>query len=323
MILPDFNTQLIIKQLPHFKLSYETVIHNKVYKSDMIYAVPHGTKCLAWFTYHLSEPICYILELDDTNKICNIKIGHVSCNPLLSLGTLFYGTIIHTNFFTIEDIFWFKGVNVSYYKWNSKFDIIHIIMQKDLHRVDYSQHFVIFGLPILSDNVADILIKIKQSKYTVKSLQFMLFHNSSKHLCFYLNGLNTQPQKLANKRPYLNTQSHKVFYVTADVQNDIYHLFCHDDKFKLVYCNNACVPTYECSVLLNNLFRFIKENGNLDTLEESDDEDDFQCSLADRFVDLNKTCKMVCEYNHKFKKWTPIKLTTNNESLCMLRDLPR
>jgi hypothetical protein len=64
---------------------------------------------------------------------------------------------------------------------------------------------------------------------------------------------------------------------------------------------------------MNKLFRNIKENDNLDLLEESDDEEEFQNENIDRFVDMKKSFLFVCRYNYKFKKWFPVKLfdTTN------------
>ena len=39
---------------------------------------------------------------------------------------------------------------------------------------------------------------------------------------------------------------------------------------------------------MNSLFRNIKENRNLDLLEESDDEEEFENTSLDKFVDLDK-----------------------------------
>jgi hypothetical protein len=66
---------------------------------------------------------------------------------------------------------------------------------------------------------------------------------------------------------------------------------------------------------MNKLFRVIKENDNLDALEESDDEEEFQNENIDKFVYLDKSYKMICKYNHKFKKWTPIKLSEDKNKV--------
>ena len=64
---------------------------------------------------------------------------------------------------------------------------------------------------------------------------------------------------------------------------------------------------------MNNLFRNIKENDNLDAIEESDDETEFEDDRDDKFVYLNRSCKMNCRYNYKFKKWYPVSLA--NETM--------
>jgi hypothetical protein len=71
---------------------------------------------------------------------------------------------------------------------------------------------------------------------------------------------------------------------------------------------------------MNNLFRNIKENKNLDLLEESDDEEDFENISDDKYVDLNKSCYMKCIYNKKFRKWEPIQIITNKIKLITYKD---
>jgi hypothetical protein len=70
---------------------------------------------------------------------------------------------------------------------------------------------------------------------------------------------------------------------------------------------------------MNSLFRIIKENKNLDALEESDDEDEFENINEDKFVFLNKKYNMRCEYSYRFKKWIPIDIT--NEKVFSSKNL--
>jgi hypothetical protein len=111
-----------------------------------------------------------------------------------------------------------------------------------------------------------------------------------------------------------NNKKYKIFIVSADIQNDIYNLIdpdaANDDLSNYDYdISNkliASIPDYKTSVFMNALFRNIKENKSLDALEESDDEDEFENTNIDKFVDLTKKIKMKCVFNYKFKKWTPI-----------------
>ena len=65
---------------------------------------------------------------------------------------------------------------------------------------------------------------------------------------------------------------------------------------------------------MNSLFRNIKENENLDLLEESDDEDEFENTDAAKYVDLDKEIIMQCVYNSIFKRWRPLKKTQDKIS---------
>ena len=85
---------------------------------------------------------------------------------------------------------------------------------------------------------------------------------------------STQCQQISGPRNDLKREI--VFKITPDIQNDIYHLHYYDQRinenstenniFDVVY-----IPDYKTSVMMNKLFRNIKENANLDALEESDD----------------------------------------------------
>ena len=106
-----------------------------------------------------------------------------------------------------------------------------------------------------------------------------------------------------------------VFKLRPDIQNDIYHLYCLNDDNLETFFDIALIPNYTSSVMMNRLFRNIKENGNLDALEESDDEEEFQDEKDDRFVYLERSYNMVCLFNYKFKKWYPIKIANENSKI--------
>jgi hypothetical protein len=118
------------------------------------------------------------------------------------------------------------------------------------------------------------------------------------------------PGKPVPSKTLLQRVKEQVLLVKPDIQNDIYHLYSYDELSKTYanYVGIASIPDYKTSVLLNNVFRNIKENHNLDALEESDDEDEFENNKEDRFVSLDKECKFNCVFNYKFKKWTPNQL---------------
>ena len=118
-----------------------------------------------------------------------------------------------------------------------------------------------------------------------------------------------QQQQAPVKRP---TNKEVVFLVKADIQNDIYYLYSLAPDLTEEQHSTAHIQDFNASVMMNKLFRNIKENQNLDALEESDDEEEFENERADKFVYLDRSLKMVCQFNHKFKKWAPIKIADKN-----------
>jgi hypothetical protein len=109
-----------------------------------------------------------------------------------------------------------------------------------------------------------------------------------------------------------------VFEVVADIQYDVYLLYAYNNVGKPgggdkhVFVDIAFISNYQTSKMMNGIFRKIKENVNLDYIEESDDEDDFENAEPDKYVDLNKKINMECKFNYKFKKWMPIRVVDSS-----------
>ena len=99
----------------------------------------------------------------------------------------------------------------------------------------------------------------------------------------------------------------RTFLLKPDAQNDIYYVLHNKDDPITDKTMIAHIPNYKTSVMMNSIFRNIKENRNLDALEESDDEDEFvdKDKNTTQFVNLNKCVRMTCAFNHRFKRWQP------------------
>jgi hypothetical protein len=78
----------------------------------------------------------------------------------------------------------------------------------------------------------------------------------------------------------------------------------------------AHVGDYKTSVLLNSIFRTVRENASLDAAEESEDEEVFQASQQmhiEGYISSSSPPEraMICTYNYKFKRWVPLRLGPN------------
>ena len=106
-MLTQEDKENILSNFPNIKLSYEKIIHKKVYNFDIAIAVPEGKKSFIWFTFYNDKMLCLLLEFDEQQKkqIKNIKIMNCCFSKFLCYGTIFYGTYFyHENnpFFCIE-----------------------------------------------------------------------------------------------------------------------------------------------------------------------------------------------------------------------------
>ena len=113
-----------------------------------------------------------------------------------------------------------------------------------------------------------------------------------------------QPIQRYSHAPPIQQPQYRTFIIKPDAQNDIYYVLRSHDEQITSNTMIAHIPNYKTSVMMNGIFRNIKENRNLDALEESDDEDEENMPL----VDLNKWARMSCVFSHRFKRWQPVEL---------------
>ena len=341
----------ILSEFPDIKLSYENITHKKVYNSDLVIACPEGKKCFAWFTHYEEAPACLIIEMCGDAR--NVYVKPCCFNSDLAYGTIVYGTMLLNNqFFALEDIFRYKGTDVSRKNWGDKMTLFHAMLKNDMTQMSYNKSFVVFGMPPFAKSFDEVVAQIRTIRgYKIATIQYRLYNRSNNYLVSnppYPPLGKVEPNRLhppfqkaepnrQNRLPVGPSLIHEVitgnlappfpkvdkvgnlavFAVKPDVQNDIYKLHLEGGR----YHNVALVPDFKTSVLLNKLFRNIKENANLDALEESDDESEFEDDRDDRFVFLDKVFNMVCAYNRKFKKWSPVRLADASAKLVTSQEL--
>ena len=169
-------------------------------------------------------------------------------------------------------------------------------MTCDIKQKIYTKQTIVFGLPVISSNYYTLKKYVHQLPYELYAIQYRL---------------------LTINKPFLNEQIKiereitKQFLVKATITDDIYELY-YKNGLKLEKFANAYISNFKTSVMMNSLFRNIKENINLDALEESDDEGEFENIEPDKFVDLEKHYVMNCVYLKKFKAWKPLSVSSKN-----------
>lgn len=311
----------IISQIPHIELFDEKVIHNKVHFNKFKYVrfIPKGQKGILYFKKHNTKCYCYFIELlqsrkttnkntlyinvkDYKNRIAIDKVYQYVCSfdefLCCGKGTLLYGTLCKRDNLTIdsavshfvcENIVYNKGHAYTFNTWNELMYDTYTLIQKNIKNTPFTKNNIVLSLPItkiLPFNLKDITSTITYHIY-----------------CFQF--INPNYKNVYIKK---HTQTQYVqLFVKPKIKSDVYEVLDYNNN-NIGICH---IPDYKTSVMMNAVFRNIIENRNLDYLEESDDEDDFENISYDKFVDLNKKEVFTCVYNNKFNMWVPIKHIDN------------
>jgi hypothetical protein len=288
----------IHERFPKIKLFYEKNTHKKV-QTDYYMAVPYGKKYFAWFTYYNNENVCIFIEIkvekDGNYKVISSMIRPVAFHNTLSLGTIVYGSIIpNTRYFCVENVFYYKGDCLTKKTNKERLLVLEDLFSKNIKQVALLHNEIIFGMALITNSFKWLVKEISGLPYQIYCIQCKYFANNNAYKMMYKSFEHKEAAKEV-----------RIFNVKASLGVDNYQLF---DSKSGNYFEMAYIPNFQTSKLMNSIFRIIKENENLDTLEESDDEDEFENTSVDKYVDLNKQVTMECKMHPTFKKWVPVKI---------------
>jgi hypothetical protein len=262
------------------------------------------------------------------------------------IGTILYGSVVREEkdvatgttippFFVIEDVYFYKGVSYKHASFVDKMVLFSELFAGKTDELNYMPIYVPFIWR--ANDPAPCF------PYSVHHIQY----RDCSNICPYLNVLHGLREPVAKTPPAIkipdvhvskyileyNKPQYKcptVFRVMADIQFDIYHLYAcgpstesQTAKRSFVYYDMAYIPNYRKSVFMNDLFRNIRENRNLDYIEESDDDEDFEDTRDDKYVDLKKELIMECSFHTKFKRWVPIRVLDKHEKVVHIFKLAR
>jgi hypothetical protein len=314
MIFTAEEKTYLLNRLPSLELSYEPKLHKKVY-APLFYVIPKGPKALLWYTYWKDQNVCLLIKLNERGNYSDVQTFTTVFSDRLALGTIIYGTyfvLFNRNYFTCEQLYYYKGAAVASKTYQERLPLLLEIFSEHVDQAAYTKNSLIVGLPLITETYEEALEQMDKLPYRTYGiaapqhtrLPVPVKAHPISHAPIHAPIHLQVPARLqpAPANPFL-TAARANFKVKAGLAADNYLLYTIEDTLY----ETAMVPTYKCSVMLNALFRNIKENANLDLLEESDDEEEFENPQMDKFVDLEKTIVMECVYSKRFKKWQPVK----------------
>ena len=310
IMLSNTTKQQLMQRFPDVELSYDRTLHKKVY-ADLYMVVPKGPKAFIWITYWNGDNVAFLMSLNHRGDIKDIEPRPMCFDDELALGTVLYGTTFDVGgntFFSCEDIFTYKGNNTSRLNLERKLGIVKEMFDGPLRQKTYGSNFVVPGLPIWAASFQGAINATTSLPYRIYGIK--LFRNKD-------HGREALGIHVIKERVIPEA----IFRVKATIQADVYNLFCFEHgKGPFKPYGTAAVASYKNSVMMNSLFRIIKENGNLDLLEESDDEEEFEDVRDDKYVDLRKQLIMKCVYNKRFKKWEPVEVIKEKTNIVTRRE---
>jgi hypothetical protein len=253
-----------------------------------------------------------------------------------------------SQFFSIHTIYWYKGNPVPPLTASGHIHLCEdIFAHNDIRQVAYTkQNSVVFGLPVLCNTEQDAENLARILPYETFAIQYRYFT----HTRVFQQILQERPSLPAPSRQHVHsyippapiasvpsasvlsaskcvfiqppdemlTNIQATFIVRPNIQNDIYELFVLQSgggrgRCEYVFHNFAHISGYKTSVMMNRLFRNITENERLDTMEESEDESEFENTEPDKYVTLTKEYKMICRFNKRFCRWVPIEIASKGD----------
>jgi hypothetical protein len=285
--------------------------------NDLDYYIlyPKGRRGYLWFTYYKKEMLCLLIfinnkKLDDiSNEFYKYEINYdntLCYNNVLLIGTYFYKynnnkPLCLQHYYVIDNVLNYNYYNAIMNAHNSYFSLKLNLCKKVVEHISNATFNINLGIILNNyDSIFKIIYKLNYDIYCVSC------YSNNKYLGNFI--LNIQLSKTINKN---ETNYGYNFKVTATLTPDIYNLYILENNKEIFY-EYALIDSYKTSVFMNDLFRKIKENKNLDLLEESDDEEEFENIDLEKYVNLQKTYIIECFYNKKFKKWVPKNLAKNN-----------
>ena len=279
---------------------------------------PKGKKSYLWFTYIEKKILAILIFMnnkninDPSNEFYEYPIkfdNNICYNNTLLFG--YYLTDSTNNiikhYFIIENIFNYNIYNKIIQNnnfnlnFNYKLNLYNNILPK-LHNIN--NYYI--NLPIILSKSEDVFKKIYNLNYNI-------FNIAAYSKYKYLGSYNLYNSNNNNNNNNNNNKLIATFKISACINQDLYNLFILNDKNQEEFYDLALIDTYKNSLFMNKLFRTIRENINLDYLEESDDDEIFENINVNKFVNLEKKYLIDCEYNSKFKKWIPKKISNNNK----------
>lgn len=296
MNIDELTLKRIVAALPKCRVADVERTTDKVFGYDQCYAIPKGEASLAFFTFCLGTPACYVLKRNGQGfGIKSAKQYIASFDFDIAAGTLLAGTLFDSKgrvFFCIQDILQYAGDVVADLDMKARMAYT-VPLLKRLNPANYGKTCVSFGLPVCAQSYKSLSKRISTLPYDVSDV-------------VYASGdwrtVKIRTRNIPASSPSTHQNRLCIVKVIPYPEHDIYELVPNKSRTQ----RWAAVQTLADSKALNAYFRKIRENRDLDLTEMSGDEEMFEDTSETKYI-KRKMMVMECEYIPTLKKWRPIR----------------
>lgn len=330
----DNEFKKIMSSFPKFGLSYEMSSHGKEFQDqyDFAMAIPlcRG-KHMCWLTTMDGKKVSIVMELNkDRVPTCLhfVESFETSSEHYRGTGTILYGSLVNETlkgggvekpqFFIIEDVYHYKGHDVSKIIYATKYYYISNMLTE----MTYQTNNIVFSVPVswtIPKNTNENMIYTLFDRIYRSKCAYEVHHVQVRSLMYIMPILRitANEKETVTHQPVFLMKPHirkslgmteqyghiTPLLVKADIMFDVYHVYAYS-KHGYEYMGQAHVPTLELSTKLNQLFR---KKLDYETIEFSDDEEEDDVDEC-RFMKHTQYV-MNCVYMSKYKKWMPLQVS--------------
>lgn len=303
--------EYVNKKFPLNELSYDKLHHKKV--PNCFLAIPKGKKYYLWFTNMQNEDVCILIEYHNKSQsFVRAEKIQTYFSREMSYGSILYGTIVihkHCKYFVCENVLQHRKNFMANAPYKRVLQAMNDIFTKDIECKSITGHELIVTSCLMSTSKETLKDLIQNQTYPI----YGILNRCLQSTYTFMTPYDNKSSNITNARLL-------TFRVMADIKHNVYKLYYYEPNKGIQFYQKTYIPDHATTVMMNNKFRIVKEDTNLDLLEESDDEEEFENIDEDKFVFLDRYCNFKCYFHPKIKRWVP-KECTNDKHIANAKDI--
>lgn len=228
--LENFPTDVLYKKSNILLNSYDACI-----------VIPYGRKVIVWFKMINNNPTCILCELSSEKKIMNYSIKLMAFNKELckNIGTIFYGVIIKKNNIIIEDIYYYKGLNISEKSYKYKFEQYKNFFCSEFENIKYNELDI--SLAIIKHKYEEVKENVINIPYDIYSVKLIRLNTNNSKIIVSKNNTELRKIKL-------------IFNVKKTNKCELYELYVVDNNKDILY-DYLAINNLKNSIWMKNIFK--------------------------------------------------------------------